>query len=92
MNIRLIKPCSEAVDKVIIEGKIDFKISIEEVYEKIKLLNYPKTVFLPLMRTIWVSINSTKIIIFEDGRIIISRCNTKEDGENLIKMIENMQR
>lgn len=92
MKIRLIKPCSEAVDKVIIEGEIDLKMSIEEVYKKSKLLKYSKVVFLPSMRTIWISVNSTKIIIFEGGRIIISRCNTKEEGENLIKIVENMQR
>ncbi|MCK5703968.1 MAG: hypothetical protein KAI29_22580 [Cyclobacteriaceae bacterium] len=91
MKIRLIKPCSEAMDKVIIEGEINLKMSIEEMYKKSKSLQYSKILFLPSMRVIWVSVNSTKIIIFESGRIIISRCNTKEEGENLIKMIENMQ-
>lgn len=92
MKIRLIKPCSEDIHRVIVEGEIDLNFTIEEVYEKLKILKFSKMIFLPSLGTIWISVNSIKIIIFENGRIIVSRCNTKEKGESLIRTIDNVQR
>lgn len=92
MKIRIIKPCSEARERIIIEGEIDLKISMEEIYRRLKKLKFSKMIFLPTLRTMWVSVNSIKIILFESGRIIVSRCETKEEGESLIMMIENIQR
>lgn len=92
MKTQLIKPCSETRDRIIIEGQIELVISIEEIYEKLKKNNFSKIIFLPTLSTIWVSINSVKIIVFENGRITITRCKSKKEGERLMKMIENIQR
>lgn len=91
MKTQLIKPCSESLDQIIIEGEIEMKESIEEIYNRLKKMKCSKIIFLPTLGTIWVSVNSVKIILFKNGKIIITRCKTRMEGERLMKFIENIQ-
>ena len=91
MKTQLIKPCSESLDQIIIEGEIEMKESIEEIFTRLKKMKFTKIIFLPTLGTIWISVNSVKIILFKNGKIIITRCKTRMEGERLMKFIENIQ-
>jgi len=91
MKTQLIKPCSESLDQIIIEGEIEIKDSMDEIFTRLKKMNFSKIIFLPTLGTIWISVNSVKIILFKNGKIIITRCKNRTEGERLMKLIENIQ-
>ena len=92
MKTQLIKPCSESLDQIIIEGEIEMKESMDEIFTRLKKkMKFSKIIFLPTLGTIWISVNSVKIILFKSGKIIITRCKNRMEGERLMKFIENIQ-
>jgi ArsR family metal-binding transcriptional regulator len=92
MKIRAIKPCSEFAGKLIVICELGHSLNPQKISDHLRSANKIKAIFFEKYNLAWISSNTKRIIVRNNGEIIINGAEDIDDAKKTVKEIERVAR